>query len=155
MIKKKEKKKKFELPRSAFIEHLENLELRDARGELAALRRGLQFPPGTCVEMYPYIIPWLGNVKGKWEKKIYYLIAALYAYHPRSTSVGNIGESLRIVYYNRGESNSVEQRFVALLRSNPNDLHLHLRQVISLLKSESIPINWHELFYDLKRWPYE
>jgi len=149
------KKSKFEIPKSSFIDYLERLEDREARGILAALRRGLQHPPGTCVEMYPHVVPWLGNVKGKWEKDMYYLIASLYAYHSNSSHSGNIGDALRIVYQNRRESNSIEQRFVALLRSNPDELPFHMRQTISILKSENIPINWHELFYDLKRWPYE
>ncbi|NVM54842.1 MAG: type I-E CRISPR-associated protein Cse2/CasB [Candidatus Helarchaeota archaeon] len=155
-IKTKIKKyKKFEIPKSPFVEYLENLEQRGARGELAALRRGLQYAPGECIEMYHYVVPWLENVKSKWEKDIHYLIASLYAYHPRSSHSGNLGDTLRIIYRSRGESNSIEQRFVALLRSNPEDLFFHLRQSISILKSENIPVNWHELFYDLKRWPYE
>ena len=149
------KSSKFEIPRSPFIEYLINLEKREARGVLAALRRGLQHAPGTCIEMYPLVVPWLGNVRGNWEKEMHYLIASLYAYHSSSSHSGNIGDALRIVYHNRGESNSIEQRFVALLRSNPDDLPFHIRQIISILKSENIPIDWDELFYDLKRWPYE
>ena len=35
------------------------LSLKENRGALAALRRGLGRPPGTAPEMYPYVVPWL------------------------------------------------------------------------------------------------
>ena len=152
---KKVNDNKFKIPLYPFIEYLESLSNREMRGELATFRRGLQHPPGRNIEMYPYIIPWLGNAKGKWEKQIYYLVASLYAYHPSSMKYMNLGEALRKVYQNRGESNSIEQRFVALLKSDPEDLPFHMRQVISLIKTDNIPLDWNELFYDLRRWPYE
>lgn len=155
VINEKNKKSGFKIPKSPFIEYLEELEKRQDRGALAALRRGLQYEPGTCMDMYPFVIPWLKNVKGKWEKDMHYLIASLFAYHPSITHTGDIGDAFRKISLNRGETKSLEQRFVNLLRSNPEDLPFHIRQAISIAKSENIPINWHELFFDLKRWPYE
>lgn len=155
--KKKESKKEFKIPKSPFIKYLEELEKKENRGPLAALRRGLQHEPGTCVDMYPHIIPWLGHVKGKWEKDMHYLIASLFAYHPSTSNTGNMGDVFKKISLNKkkNKNNSLEQRFVTLLRSNPEDLPFHIRQAISIAKSENIPINWHRLFYDLKRWPYE
>ncbi|KKN15997.1 hypothetical protein LCGC14_0980390 [marine sediment metagenome] len=152
---KNESKSKFEIRKSKFISFLEDLAKREDRGALAALRRGLQFDPGTCIDMYPYIIPWLQKVKGKWNRDLYYLIASLFAYHPSSSTSGNMGDVFHKISISSGENNSLEQRFTALLRSNPEDLAIHIRQAVSLAKSKNIPINWHELFYDLKRWPYE
>lgn len=148
--------KGFEIPKSPFISYLEELATRDDRGALAAIRKGLQYDPGKCADTYPYIIPWLGNVKSKWEKDVHYLIASLFAYHPSSISQPqNIGDVFSKISLKRGDTKSLEKRFKNLLKSKPEDLPLHMRQVISLAKSESIPVNWHELFYDLKRWPYE
>lgn len=152
---KKEDKSKFKIPKSKFISYLEELANRDDRGVLAALRRGLQYEPGTCIDMYPHIIPWLQKIKGKWNRDLHYLIASLFAYHPSSGIIGNMGDVFRQISLGSGENNSLEQRFTTLLRSNPEDLAIHIRQAISLAKSKNIPINWHELFYDLKRWPYE
>jgi len=150
------KKGSFKIPTSPFISFLEDLATRDDRGALAALRRGLQYDPGKCPDMYPYIIPWLKNVKSKWEKNIYYLIAALFAYHPsKIKSEEDMGAVFSKIAQKRGDSQSLEQRFKLLLKSNPEDLPYHMRQAISLAKSENIPINWHELFFDLKRWPYD
>lgn len=151
---KNEKKSGFKIHKSPFIEYLVELEKRQDRGALAALRRGLQHEPGTCIDMYPYVIPWLQNVKGKWKKNMYYLIASLFAYHPSISHAGNMGDVFRQISQKRGDNKSLEQRFMTLLRCNPEDLPFHMRQIISIAKSENIPIFWHELFFDLMRWPY-
>ncbi len=148
-------KKGFSIQKSRFIDYLEGLKKREARGILAALRRGLHFELGTCVQMFPYVIPWLEKGKGRWNSNMHYLVASLFAYHPSSSQKGNLGDVFQNISLKRGQNNSLEQRFVALLRSNPEDLPFHMRQAISLAKSEKVSINWHELFYDLKRWPYE
>ncbi len=148
------KKTRFQIPKSSFIKYLENLVKQENRGALASLRRGLQHDLGHCVDMYPYIIPWIKDVKGKWEKQMHYLIAALFAFHPQSTTNGNLGDVFKKIFQSKGEAASLEQRFIAVLKSNPEDLPFHIRQAISLAKNENIPINWNELFYDLKRWPF-
>ncbi len=146
---------KFKVRQSPFIDYLKKLSDSKQRGALAAMRRGLQHELGKCVDMYPYVIPWLKNIKGRWNKNMHYLIASLFAYHPNSGNSGNMGDVFRKISLAQGESKSVEQRFITLLRCNPDDLDFHMRQAISLAKSANIPIDWHRLFYDLKRWPYE
>lgn len=151
----KEEKSEFSIPEYPFIDYLKDLKKKENSGAMAALRRGLQHEPGTYVDMYPYVVPWLQKVRGKWKKEVYYLIASLFAYHPKSTNDGDMGDVFRKIFLNRGENESLEQRFVTLLRCDPEDLPFHMRQAISLAKSEDIPINWNELFFDLLRWPYE
>ncbi len=154
-LNEKKAKSNFSVPQSPFIDYLINLKENEQRGALAALRRGLQHELGKCVEMYPYMIPWLKNVKGRWNKNMHYLIASLFAYHPSSGNSGNMGDVFHQIFLNQGKSKSIEQRFITLLRCNPEDLDFHMRQAISLAKSANIPIDWQRLFYDLKRWPYE
>jgi len=72
-----------------FVEYLESL--RDDRAALAALRRGLGQPPGTVASMYPYVVRWLGDDTPPWQEAAYYLIAALFAYHPAEGGTGNMG----------------------------------------------------------------
>ncbi len=151
----KKNKKEFKRPKSSFIEYLESLAKNEDRGSLASLRRGLQYDLGTCIDMYPYLIPWLANVKGKWEKNVYYLIASLFAYHPSVVQEGNMGDVFYQIKTKKGGNTSLEQRFMTLIRSDPEDLPLHLKQAISIAKSEGISVNWHELFFDLMRWPYD
>jgi len=159
--KKNQKKKNFEIPKYPFIKYLEKFAEKKNRGALAALRRGLQYDLGKCIGMFPYVVPWLSNVRSKWERDMYYLIASLFAYHPISTGIGNLGDIFRVLYLKRQKNPSFEKRFITLLKSNPEDVPFHIRQAISLAKSENIPINWYELFFDLLRWnnpnypPYE
>src|ERR687886_2267464 len=98
-------------PRSrdlTFIAHLERYVPRDPpegstseggdRAALAALRRGLGKAVGDAPEMYPYVVPALGDVDERQERP-FYLIASLFALHPsiRSRDVGNsvsLGASL-------------------------------------------------------------
>jgi CRISPR system Cascade subunit CasB len=128
-------------------------ELRDAgdRGALASLRRGLGKPPGTAAEMYPYVVPWIGESASPWEEKICYIIAPLFALHPDVGGVGNMGEALFKVRQ-LSNSESIEKRFVALLRTRAEDLPDHLRHSVSLCKSKGVPIDWNQLFSDLRYW---
>jgi len=133
-----------------FIVHLESL--REDRGALAALRRGLGQPPGSVPAMYAYIVPWLPKEVPPWTEAAYYLIAALFAYHPAEGGTGNVGQHFAQVRAREGDDSALERRFMALLAAHPEDLPTYLRQAISFLKSKDVPINWQALFYDVQRW---
>ncbi len=47
---------------------------------------------------------------------------------------------------------AIERRFNVLLAAHPDDLGVHLRQAVSLLRSKEVPINWLQLFWDIQRW---
>lgn len=130
------------------------LSLKENRGALAALRRGLGRPPGTAPEMYPYVVPWLPERASRQVEAVYYLIAALFAYHPENASSGNLGDHLRATIAAGGNEQATERRFVALLQCHPDDLPAHLRHVISYLKSKEQPVNWQQLFDDLLKWDH-
>ncbi len=124
------------------------------RGALATLRRGLGQTPGSVPDMFRYIIPLLPQeaFPGSWTERSYYLIASLYALHPESKSSGNLGEHFAAnLDPNPDHNAAIERRFVALLTSDPEDLHIYLRQAISFLKSkdEKGHVNWHQLMWDL------
>lgn len=124
-------------------------------GKLAALRRGLGKPPGTTFETYPVVIPCLKRlgVMSRYDEEACYLVASLFALHPQSAPEGNLGEHLARLYdANDGPSPSLERRFVALLASHPDDLYRTLEQAIRLLKSNNVPVCWHNLAWDLKHW---
>jgi CRISPR system Cascade subunit CasB len=134
-----------------FIEYLESL--CDDRGALAALRRGLGQPPGTVASMYPYVVPWLPEAR--YNESIYYLVAALFAYHPAKADEGNMGSHFARTREPGTDSTALERRFTALLAAHPDDLGTYLRQAVSFLRSKEVPVNWHRLFYDLQRWAYD
>jgi CRISPR system Cascade subunit CasB len=133
-----------------FIEYLETL--RDDRGALAALRRGLGQPPGTVASMYPYVVPWLPAEARPWQETVYYLIAALYAYYPAAGGTGNMGNHFARTRDPQGDDTAIERRFTALLAAHPDDLDGYLRQAVSFLRSKEVPINWHQLFADVRAW---
>lgn len=136
----------------AFITYLEGL--RDDRGALAALRRGLGQPPGSVAGMYRYVVPWLPESVSSRRGDAYYLIAALFAYHPALGGTGNMGNHFGRAQDPQGDSTALERRFTILLAANPDELDVILRQAVSFLRSKEIPVNWHQLFSDVLAWSH-
>lgn len=142
-----------------FVTYLESLAEDGDRGALAALRRGLGQPPGTIPDMFPYVVRRLPDSArpGSWEERCYYLIASLFAYHPAIASDGNLGSHFAhtLDRQNPDRNEATERRFAILLTAHPDDLHFHLRQAVSFLRSkDETPINWHQLMWDLRDWGY-
>jgi len=136
-----------------FVRYLEGL--REDRGALAALRRGLGQPPGTVADMYRYVVPWLPEGASRQKEEIYYLLAALFGAHPAEGGTGNMGNHFARTRDPQGDNTAVERRFTALLAAHRDDLATYLRQAVSYLRSKEVPIHWHQLFYDLQRWGYD
>lgn len=135
-----------------FIRHLQSLAQQQDRGALAALRRGLGEPPGTVAEMYRYVVPYLPDRPSRALESACYLIASLFALHPQSTNMGNLGAHLRACDPERKNDDALERRFTILLAAHPDDLPDLLRQTISFIKSKEVPVNWNQLFWDLQSW---
>ena len=133
-----------------FITYLEGL--RDDRGALAAMRRGLGQPPGTVADMYRYVVPWLPDDAKPWHEAAYYQIAALFAYHPKAGGTGNMGNHFARTRDQQGDNTAIERRFTALLAAHPDDVDTYLRQAVSFLGSKEVPVNWHQLLSDLLAW---
>lgn len=152
-----------------FAAYLQELANRDDRAALAALRRGLGRPPGEATEMYPYVVPWAPDGAGAWlsrEETAYYLVAALFGFHPLHRPAppdtrperDNLGAALLALarddqgHIDMDRLKSIERRFVALLNSHPDDLPTHLRGVIGLLRGKEIPVNYAQLLRDIIAW---
>jgi CRISPR system Cascade subunit CasB len=152
-----------------YIDYLYSLATNQRRGTLAELRRGLSEPPATAPGMFPYVARWVPeDDRFSWKEKVYYLIAALFAYYQsgggvgskQTISTGNLGDHCRTAVQKTAvqketKSGSFEMRFTTLLKANTDDLPVFLRQMISVLKSADVPINWGQLFFDLTRWNSE
>lgn len=135
-----------------FITYLESLRDREGRGALAALRRGLGQPPGSAVEMYRYVVPWIPDQASRQTEAAYYLVAALFAYHPDPGGWGNLGDAFRRARDPQGDHTAIERRFTALLAAHLDDLPFYLRQAVGFLKSKETPIDWQQLLVDLLAW---
>jgi len=134
-----------------FIAYLQSLAEKQERGALAALRRGLGQPPGTVAETYRYVEPWLGEKRTATREAAFYLVASLFALHPKSSGQGNMGTHMAQTHTKEGED-ALDRRFTALLAAHSEDLPGYLRQAVSFLKSREIPVNWNELLWDLQNW---
>ncbi len=134
----------------SFISYLESR--KDDRAMLAALRRGLGAEPGDpeTAAMLPYVVPWINEW---YEEADIYMVASLFALHPASRSTENLGHHVRALDPTL-ENDATERRFVQLLRMRRETLEPRLRQQISILKSKDIPVNWHQLFADLRNWDH-
>ncbi|HOA25394.1 MAG TPA: type I-E CRISPR-associated protein Cse2/CasB [Aggregatilineales bacterium] len=133
-----------------FISYLTGTLAKD-RGALAALRRGLGQPPGHAPEMLRFVVPFLSERPSRWEESTLYLIASLFGLHPANTTSGNMGDHYAALRTPENKA-GLERRFTALLAAHPDDLHVHLRQAVARLKSEEIPVNWNQLFWDCRAW---
>jgi len=123
---------------SGFVAWLESLNQRDTK-VCAVLRRSLAFDPGTQPAAYPYVEPFLATEDNSWRRTVHYLVAGLWAQHWKDGrgECAPLGRAAAI-QMNASQSKSTEQRFVALLDSDEDQLPYRLRQMIALLKDQSI-----------------
>ncbi|MCL6622969.1 MAG: type I-E CRISPR-associated protein Cse2/CasB [Syntrophobacterales bacterium] len=146
--------------KSSFIRYLEDLVRNQDRGALAALRRGLGKPPGTALDMHRYVVSYLPPKLTWMQEEAYFLLAALFAYWHQGKDLvapnppANLGASLAQMATRENED-SLDRRFTALLKSHREDLPHHLRQVVGLLKSNEVPVDWQQLLKDLLNWDHE
>lgn len=134
------------------IRALKAMEERDdgpARAGLAALRVGLRSPNGVCLDAMPHVAPYLGPRENPRQDRWFFAVATLFALHPhdqpQNESLGGAFAKLR------KESDSIEKRFQLLLACDEENLWGQLVQIVSLLKSKNVPINWFRLLDDLTK----
>ena len=127
--------------------------VRDDRGKLAALRRGLIANPRMHVDAWPV----LAGLGGDIGQPVFTAIAALYASHPEESKAGNLGETCRRIAQGEGKeiAESFERRFRRLLASGDvEDVIDQLRAWVRLAASNNVGVNYESLFADLWNWPW-
>ena len=165
-------------PIDSLVVWLQERVKKEDRATLAELRRGLMLEREQLHLLYG-VIPsqhvenrgWRGGSERE-EAERRFMLASLFALHPVSfteTELAarrrNVGDSLRLLALRQQERRSargtadesllpepLKRRMDALLASRYEDLFEHLRQVIRLLKTEEIPVDWDQLLKDLRRW---
>ncbi len=147
---------------SAFLEWLEELNKRDTRVR-AVLRRSLAFAPGAHFDALRYVEPFLKGDTPEWRRRAHYLVAALWAAHWKDGRPGPalpIGEAAAHYAMSRhtreqlaAGASSTERRFIALLDADPEQLPHRLRQMVMLLKEQTL--DFGALLDDLLWWQDE
>ena len=138
---------------SGFIKWLEDQNVRDTKVK-AILRRSSAFAPGTFMQAYPYVEPFVKGVS-EWHRAVHYLVAALWAIHcreGRDTGALSIGEACAD-YFDRIKSKSIERRFISLLDADIDQLPHRLRQMVVILKDYQI--DFDAVLEGLKYWENE
>lgn len=142
---------------NGFIDWLEQLNEKNTKVR-AVLRRSLTFDPGLFVPAYPYVEPFIKDEDNSWRRRMYYLVAGLWAAHWREDQNGqpiSLGKACAMHQSTSGSA-STESRFIALLDADQEQLPHRLRQMVSLLKEQVIDFDdlltrllyWND---DLKR----
>jgi len=127
--------------------------IRNDRGKLAALRRGLTDNRQLQVDAWPVVASLGGDI----GNPIYITLAAFFASHPDESNARNFGETCRRIALGEGQEMpaSFESRFRRLLASGEvEDVIGQLRSWVRLAASKNIGVNYESLFADLWNWPW-
>lgn len=139
----------------SFIAYLQGLKDNNS-GVLAYLRRSLSFDPGCYMPAFPYVERFVAAGKHEQDaaRCALYLVAGLFALHPQQGGK-SLATALGTLMRER-DSTSIEQRFIALLGADAENLPNYLRQAVSLLKADEMTLDYIALLDDLSRWlnPY-
>lgn len=137
-----------------FIDHLVRLADPDNdRGPVATMRRATSGEARDLAKLYPFVLPCVDRDE---DEEPYILIAGLFGIYPtrptdQSRSV-SLAQALRRYYVDTGSRQSVEDRFVALLRCHRDELAEHLRHAVNLVKDTHHALRWTDVLYALQRW---
>ncbi len=156
-----------------FVDWLQSLVKTERRGDLAALRHGLMYEEEQLFQLLAYIPQrFLQSMKTLQEEKDYLLVAGLFASSLMCFTAEelekqrfNLGDSLRKLaekrHLNSGNTDSddllsdpLRRRLDAVLACPRDELHEHLRQIVSLLTGEAVPVDWAQLLCDLRAWTW-
>lgn len=124
------------------------------RAALATLRRALSGETSDVMLALRYVGYSLPPYPV--DQDICIMLVALFAHHPLEGGEGNMGNHMAdLIKTNPERARGAARRFTELVSSHPADLSHNLYQVISLLKSGGIPINWLKLLQHIDDWNYE
>jgi CRISPR system Cascade subunit CasB len=139
-------------PAPEFIRYLQQL-ADDDRGAMAVLRRSAGFEPGAYPPAFPYVERHVAHDSHAEDsrRRARYLVAMLFALHPCQETGSSVAAAFGHLLRKRG-SDSIEKRFIALLAADPEQLPVHLRQAVSLLKAGDFGCDYALLEADLIQW---
>lgn len=125
--------------------------IRNDRGKLAALRRGLS--PATVMYAWPVVAELGGDI----GQQVFVVTAALFASHPQESDAHNFGETCRRIAQGDGKeiAESFQRRFRRLLAcAEAEDVIGQLRSWVQLASNRGVGVNYQSLFADLWNWTW-
>lgn len=143
----------------SLVAHLQKLVTSEQKGPLAELRREAYAWPECGPNALRIIAPFFSGATTI-EQDSLLLIAVLFALHPKSTDIlyFNMGNVMRQTGLNNGQGNSIDEklksteaRFMRLLGATEHqEIATHLRYAVQIAKSADVPINWTQLYRDVR-----
>ena len=140
---------------------LDDNKSRRARGELAALRRGVSRSPGELPEIWELTrveVPDGAGDAPTWEEVAVHTAMTLYAVHQQSRTTRmfrpgrGLGHAARELVGWEEDNDSARKRFNTLVTSTTiTELRHHLRNFISLLRARDITLDHAMLVDDIAR----
>jgi len=96
-------------------------------------------------------------VDKEWDRKCMYVVACLYAHHPKVARKINFGDTLRKISLKKlsdgsDRKKSVEHRLMSVLNCNQQDILDRIFQEILYVRSIGAPVNYAQLLMDLVYW---
>jgi len=139
-----------------FLQAVSNRISKD-NGAKADLKRALSGEPEHLRKVYPFVLPYLGNLS-EWEQEhIWIPVACLSVYYPQpirdAEKQRNFGHSGRGLA-NATNSEGADRRFRALLDLALIDLKSPLTALVRQMKSREIAIDYPKLLADLRQWEH-
>jgi CRISPR type I-E-associated protein CasB/Cse2 len=138
---------------AAFVGNLRRI--RNDRGKLAALRRGLTNNPRMHVDAWPIVASLGGDI----AQPIFVTVAALFATHAKESKAHNFGATcleIACTAHGHGKNkipDSFGRRFRRLLASDDvEDVTGQLRSWIRLAAGKEVGVNYESLLFDLMLW---
>lgn len=151
------------------LEFMDELWQLDAAGR-ARLKRNAGQPYAEARNVYDVFFRILPHGILKYAYDDYFLVATLFTIGTRSPREHqpeqrltqplnpneSLGSALRKERIDRNEqTGSLDRRFNALLDADREQLPFRLRQIVRLLASRQITINWSQLLEDLQKWEHQ
>jgi CRISPR system Cascade subunit CasB len=143
-----------------FMRNLDQLELRQETGKMAALRRaaGCTIAESrNAINVFYQLLP--PDVDPR-EEEIYFLVATL-RFHTSKSLDGSFGKTMQLIH-SKSNSGSIIQRANALIDAGfdissdgiplGGEIMYRLRQWVRLAKSKDVGIDWFRLLEDLLQW---
>jgi len=131
--------------------------IKNDNGAKADFKRALSGEPEHIRKVYPFVLPYIGNVSEWEQKQIWIPVACLSVYYPPAKfemeKHRNFGHSCQGLA-TATKSEGADRRFRALLDLALTDIQSPLTALVRQMNSKKIAIDYAQLLADLRQWEH-